>query len=195
MRHLIVYAHPGGPSFCHAILERAVATLQEEGHEVVVRDLYAAGFNPVLSRDEIAGAVPPDVRAEQFFVRAAEVITFIYPVWWTNMPAVLKGYFDRVFAYDFAYTMLRGAPAGLLTGKKVIVINTQSSSTEAYRASGMIAAMHTVVDDGIFGLCSMEVVEHRIFPEVTVVDEITRVSYLAEVARIMHRYELAASTS
>lgn len=80
MNHLIVYAHPRKESFNHAILETAVEGLQQKGHEVVVRDLYAMGFQPALGSSEIIGGIGEDVVQEQEHLRWADVITFIYPI-------------------------------------------------------------------------------------------------------------------
>ncbi len=77
MNHLIVYSHPNPKSFCHAILETAVMTLQSKGHEVVIRDLYALGFDPVLKGNDFiefqSGNIPSDIRAEQEKISGAKV--------------------------------------------------------------------------------------------------------------------------
>lgn len=199
MNHLIVYAHPNPQSFCHAILSTAAGTLREHGHEVMVRDLYAMCFDPLLRRADLQemseSSLPPEIRTEQFFVRAADVVTFVYPVWWTNMPAMMKGYFDRVFSYNFAYILSDGRPVGLLQGKRVIVFNTQNSSEEAYRSSGMSGAMHKITDEGVFAFSGMEIMEHVFFPEVAGVDALTRESYLGRVRDTMKQFALAAAVT
>ncbi len=77
MNHLIVYSHPNPKSFCHAILETAVKALQSKGHEVVVRDLYALGFDPVLKGSDFvgfqSGNIPADIKAEQEKISGAEI--------------------------------------------------------------------------------------------------------------------------
>ena len=122
MKHLIVYAHPHTDSFNNAILNTAVTALEAEGHEVVVRDLYQLGFQPVLTEADTAsmraGQTPQDIATEQQYVTEADAITFIYPIWWTGLPAILKGYVDRVFAYGFAYASGAAGIEKLLTGKR-----------------------------------------------------------------------------
>lgn len=118
MNHLIVYAHPRKESFNHAIMETAVQGLQEKGHEVVVRDLYAMEFEPVISNSEILGGIGEDIEQEQEYLKWADVIIFIYPIWWTGLPAIVKGYIERVFTYGFAYRYVNGEQMGLLKGKK-----------------------------------------------------------------------------
>lgn len=105
MKHLVVYAHPVAGSVNHQLLNSVLESLK--GHEVEVRDLNQLAFNPVLSSEDLAGQrrgeVATDVKTEQDFIREADVITFIYPIWWAGLPAILKGYVDRVFSYGFAY--------------------------------------------------------------------------------------------
>ena len=101
MKYLVVYAHPNPKSFCHAIKEEIVVRLKEQGAIVDVRDLYQMGFNPVLSANDFMQLaqkkIPADIQKEQDLVAGADTIIFIYPVWWFSMPAILKGYVDRVF--------------------------------------------------------------------------------------------------
>lgn len=102
MRVLTVYAHPVDTSFCAALRARVVAALQSRGHNVDACDLYAEGFEPILTRDErIAYHDVAHNRAhvETYVERllACEGLILIYPVWNEGFPAILKGFFDRVF--------------------------------------------------------------------------------------------------
>ncbi|MCM3698648.1 NAD(P)H-dependent oxidoreductase [Paenibacillus macerans] len=159
----IVYAHPRKESFNHAILETSVQTLRQKGHEVIVRDLYAMEFQPVISSSEILGGVGEDVEQEQEYLKWADVITFIYPIWWTGLPAIVKGYIERVFTYGFAYRYVNGEQNGLLKGKKAIIINTQGKSHAQYTASGI------------------EVLHHEFFESVSGSDEATRTAWLRQI--------------
>lgn len=87
---------------------------------MVVRDLYAINFQPVISSSEVIGGIGEDVVREQEFLQWAEVITLIYPIWWTGMPAIMKGYIDRVFSYGFAYKYVNGVQMGLLKERKLL---------------------------------------------------------------------------
>lgn len=191
MKQLVLYCHPNPGSFCHAILEIVVETLRGKGHEVKVKDLYGEAFDPVLKDSDVkalqAGKTPTDITAEQNLVAWAEAITVIYPVWWTGLPAMLKGYIDRVFALEFAYTFGPDGPKGLLGGRKVIVLSTQGAFKEAYDTSGMTDAMKKTTDVGIWSFCGMEVLEHRFFGAVPLTDDTTRKSYLSEVKEVMGR--------
>ncbi|MCZ8520319.1 MULTISPECIES: NAD(P)H-dependent oxidoreductase [Paenibacillus] len=185
MKHLIVYAHPDLASFNHAILETAVRTLQDKGHEVAVRDLYALGFNPVLTGGDLgairSGETPADLLAEQEAIRAADSLIFIYPVWWAGLPAILKGYIDRVFAYGFAYAYgADGNIEALLTGKKGLLISTHGAPSDWYASSGMHQALKMTSDTGILEFCGIATQEHLFFGSVGDVDDAARKEMLAQ---------------
>ena len=191
MKHFVLYCHPDSKSFCHAIIENVVDTLRGKGHEVRIKDLYADGFDPVLKGSDFAafqaGKTPPDIKAEQDHILWAETITVIHPVWWTGLPAMLKGYIDRVFALGFAYAFGPDGPKGLLGGRKVVVFSTQGANKEEYDAGGMTDAMKKASDVAIYSFCGMEVLEHKFFGGVTSVDDATRKRYLLEVKEVMGR--------
>ena len=102
MRTLVIVAHPSTDSFCHALAERAVAGLLAAGHEVTVLDLYGEGFGVAMSAEERAayhGDAPildPMVERHAEAVLAAEALVFVYPTWWSGLPAILKGWLERV---------------------------------------------------------------------------------------------------
>ncbi|MEZ0129902.1 NAD(P)H-dependent oxidoreductase, partial [Flavobacterium sp. LBUM151] len=128
MKHLIIYSHPNQGSLNHHLLQTAIESLKTKNQEIVIRDLYELNFNPVLSLEDMNGQrignVTEEVKQEQQFISWADHITFIYPIWWTGMPAIMKGYIDRVFSYGFAYRYEQGVQKGLLTGKLTTIINT-----------------------------------------------------------------------
>ncbi|MGG2094753.1 NAD(P)H-dependent oxidoreductase [Bacillus sp. S13(2024)] len=191
MKHLLVYAHPNPQSFNYAILETLQGQLQEKGHEVRVRDLYAINFNPILAANDFIsfsqGNTPADIQAEQEHITWADVITFIYPVWWTGLPAILKGYVDRVFSHGFAYAYGANGIEKLLTGKKSLLLSTMGNSQENYDASGMFEAMKKTTDAGIFDFTGIETVEHAFYTSVPSVDDATRKQYLEEVKELVNR--------
>lgn len=169
MRHLIIYAHPNENSLNHHLLNTVIETLQFRNEEVVVRDLYTLGFDPVLSLDDMQGQrmgkVSDDVKAEQEYISWAEQITFIYPIWWTGLPAMMKGYIDRVFSYGFAYRYDQGIQKGLLKGKKTVIINTHGKSYEEYEKTGMDKALTLTSDNGIFIYSGLEIIRHLFFDQ------------------------------
>ncbi|MBT2646684.1 NAD(P)H-dependent oxidoreductase [Bacillus sp. ISL-34] len=175
MKHLVVYAHPYSESLNHSILETTVKALKKNGHEVVVRDLYALDFQPVLKPEDTAamkaGKTPDDIKTEQEFISEAEAITFIYPIWWTGLPAILKGYVDRVFAFGFAYSAGEEGVIKLLKGKKGLIINTHGTPNEVYDAVGMTAGLKVTSDIGIFDFTGIEPVDHLLFGSIGYLDE------------------------
>ena len=185
MKHLIVYAHSNPESLNHAILEATVNGLKKNGHEVIVRDLYALDFQPVLKPADSAamraGETPLDIKTEQDFIAAADAITFIYPIWWTGLPAILKGYVDRVFSYGFAYAASEAGIIKLLVGKKGMIINTQGTPSEIYNTIGMTAALKLTSDVGIFDFVGIEVVDHLIYGSIGYLDEAAYKAILAEI--------------
>ena len=111
MRVLVVYSHPVETSFNAALHRQVVESLKQGGHDVDDCDLYAEGFNPVMSREERLGYhdVAHNQTPVQGYVdrlRRAEAIVFCFPTWCFGLPAMLKGFFDRVFmpgvAFDFS---------------------------------------------------------------------------------------------
>ncbi|MFC3161582.1 NAD(P)H-dependent oxidoreductase [Chryseobacterium arachidis] len=132
-----------------------------------IRDLNKLNFNPVLSLEDIAGQrigkVSDDVKREQDYVTWADHITFIYPIWWTGMPAIMKGYIDRVFSYGFAYRYDEGVQKGLLAGKLTTIINTHGKSKEEYENSGMNKALSLTSDTGVFIYCGLKINRHLFF--------------------------------
>lgn len=144
----VVYAHPGGRSFTREVLGTFLDALGDAGHTATVSDLYAMGFRSVLTleeyeRESSCGAdtpVPADVAAEHDRLNAAEVWAFIYPVWWADCPAVLKGWFDRVWTVGFAYK-----PTSVRRARKALVLCTAGYSVAELEASGCYTAMRTTM--------------------------------------------------
>ena len=188
MKYLIVYAHPNEKSFNHAVLEQVETILKNAGKEYAVRDLYAMRFNPVLDRKDLSmlleGQTAKEVEKEQRLVEEAQVIIFIYPIWWFGMPAIMKGYIDRVFVQGFAFAIEENGLKGLLTGKKVIMINTTGSPRDLLVQTGYEDAMKKTAETGIFEFCGMDVAAHRYLYAVPYADDAARKRMLEELKRI-----------
>ena len=158
MNVLIIYAHPEPTSFNAAIRDMALATLREEGHGVVISDLYSMGFHPALGPDDFAGerldatvlnvaaeqtnayakgTFAPSIAAEQAKVTAADLVIFQFPIWWFGMPAIMKGWADRVFARGFAYAAGRKYDTGMFRGKTAMVAATTGTSADTYAPDGV----------------------------------------------------------
>ena len=115
MRCLVIHAHPDPDSYSTAIRERAVAALSAAGHAVEVIDLYREGYDPCLSEQEhvdydSVGLDHPDpvVAGHIEQVGRAEMLVFVYPTWWSGLPAILKGWLDRTLLPEVAFTLTPG---------------------------------------------------------------------------------------
>ena len=154
MRHLIIKALHRNESFLAEVTEKLTSELTYSGSKVNIRDLYAENFQPVLSRDDFTALknnrLPEDILREQEYIQNADLLWVIFPIWWTSMPAILKGYIDRIFLSGFAYRMKSDRLEGLLTNKKVIILNSMGMSREEYTNTGMYEALRMTVDKGIF---------------------------------------------
>ena len=133
MNFLLVYAHPRPDSFCHALKETAVAALRSNGHTVDVLDLYAEGFRAELSAQERAdyhtpGANIVGIEDHVARLKAADALVFVYPTWWYGQPAILKGWFDRVWAPGVVFDINGGVIKPLLTNVRAIhVVSTMGA--------------------------------------------------------------------
>lgn len=106
------------------------------------------------------------------------------------MPAILKGYIDRVLLHGFAYAVSGDKIIPLLKGKKVIIYNTLGQTLEEYESSGMIKSLNMTSDTGIFDFCGMDVLNHKYFGAVNTSDDSTLDRYLQEVREISSLFVL-----
>lgn len=175
MEHILwVSAHPDQHSLTAALRSSAIHHLRESGHTVTESDLYAMRWNPVLGDDELrvdpssggaarplanrqkdaalAGVLGSDVRAEQDKLRAADTVILQFPLWWYGMPAILKGWFDRVFASGFAFWLkdpatgrVRKYGDGGLVGRRVLIVVAAGDRPESLGARGMSGPIEDVL--------------------------------------------------
>ncbi len=156
MNVLIVHAHPEPNSFNGALTRHAVHVLEEQGHIVQVSDLYAMGWDPVSSRKNFSttkdpaffkpqaeevyaaehGGFAPDIQAEMDKVVWCDHLIFQFPLWWFSIPAILKGWVDRVFAMGFAYGGGRIYETGVFRGKRAVLSLTTGGPEEMYQPGG-----------------------------------------------------------
>lgn len=136
MRVLVIYCHPSPTSFNAAIRDTALEALREKGHEARLIDLYARGFNPVMSESDwraysIEGSNLDPFRDQADDLLWAETVIFIYPTWWFNLPAMLKGWLERVLVPGFAFEMPTAERDHLpkLTNIRRIIVLTTCGAT------------------------------------------------------------------
>ena len=160
---LIVCAHHEPSSFNHAMLARAKETLTAAGHEVEVSDLYAMGFEARVSRNDFlemrdaerfgyareqyyahrTGSFAPDIAAEMDKLERCDGLILQFPLWWFSMPAIMKGWVDRVLANGFAYGASTGQffERGLLAGRRAMVATTTGAPGVMFDPAGMCGPM------------------------------------------------------
>ncbi len=182
MHALIVFAHPEPRSFNGAMKDTALDSLARLGWSSEVSDLYAERFNPAAGPGDVC-AVPSAERAfslmqaqreaatkggyveeiarEQQRLTNADLVIFQFPVWWYSVPAVLKGWFDRVLTHGFAYDDEHTFDQGLLRGKRAMVSLTTGGSADELAAdahrTGMPRDWLRVVEGGTLGFVGMQV--------------------------------------
>ncbi len=187
MRVLTILAHPHPGSFNHAIAEAAVAALEASGHEVVFHDLYAEGFDPLLSSEEI----PKGAQIDEALARhcrdlgEAEGIIVVHPNWWGMPPAILKGWVDRVVRPGVAYEFLEGdsgegVPRGLLRVRKALVFNTTNTGAKREREA-FGDPLQTLWKNCIFGLCGVKDFSRKSYGVVVTSTEAERRAWLDDV--------------
>ena len=132
MRVLVIYCHPVAESFAAAAHRTVLEALIEAGHEVTDVDLYAENFDPVMSRQERLDYLDTDrnerpVKRYDEQLAAADAIVLVYPAWWYGMPAMLKGYFDRVWLPGMAFDVTpdgRVLTERLQRIRRIVVVTT-----------------------------------------------------------------------
>lgn len=192
MKALVVFAHPNFNSFNGAVLKTVVDTLEQKKAEIRVKDLYKMGWNPLLSTEDFqqlySGKVPPDIAREQEDVTWAEALIFIYPIWWLERPAILKGWFDRVFSHGFAYAYTKeGMAEGLIKGKKAVIITTSGANEENMRQNGVLDAVNTCVINGTFGFSGFEDTTYQNLYQVPSVTDQERQNMLQQVEKLINQ--------
>lgn len=156
MNVLIVHSHPEPTSFNAALKNTAVLALRRRGHCVTVSDLYAEGFDPVeaprhyrqradpqrfaaLAEQRHASendGLPADVRREIARLERADLVILQFPLWWHAQPAMLKGWFDRVFVSGGLYTSTKRYDRGHFRGRRALLSVTSGAPAAAFEAGG-----------------------------------------------------------
>ena len=162
---------------------------------------WLGGKNVDELRRIVAKQRPKDVLAQQEKVARADGLAFIAPIIWMNLPAILRGWVERVFTYGFVYTMsedgwLHGDLGGrkpLMKHKKALIMTPTFFREGDYRDSGCGAAIERLVDDFGFRYPGIETVEHVYFYAVSAVDDATRQRYLRRAYRLGHEFEPAVA--
>ncbi len=171
MRHLVILAHPNPASFNGSVARAYAEAVRALGHEAELRDLYAIGFDPCLKASELPwapGFAPgADVVAERQPVTRADVLAFVYPLWFNAPPAILKGYVERVLGVGFGYRAAEPGTEPLLKGKSLVSITTSGAPEEWVGQTGAVERLRAGFDAHVAAVCGLAVLEHLHFGAVT----------------------------
>lgn len=138
MKYLIISSHPYAGSFNAGIAEMLKKTAKTKGHDVSEINLVADNFNPVMTPEDLRAwgkgeFVDPQVKIYQAEIENADVLIIPFPIWWGAMPAILKGFCDKVLLPGWAYIHGSGGEMiGQLTDKKAIVITTMETPVDVF---------------------------------------------------------------
>jgi NAD(P)H dehydrogenase (quinone) len=202
MRILIVHAHHDPLSFNHAMTREAVSALEGAGRECIVSDLYAMRFDPVSDRRNFICAVNPDrlrqqdeeayasrtngyapeLQAEMNKLAWCDVLIFQFPIWWLGMPAIMKGWIDKVFAIGRAYGGGRWFDGGVLKNKRAMLSLTVGGPAAVYSGAGVYGEINALlhpIHRGIFQFTGLGVIEPFVVYAPSRMDASTRAAALA----------------
>ncbi|SMN22791.1 similar to Tetrapisispora blattae hypothetical protein TBLA_0C01300 [Tetrapisispora blattae CBS 6284] [Maudiozyma saulgeensis] len=180
MKVLIIFAHPEKRSLQHSLLDVTVNALKRNGHEVKVSDLYNMNWKIAVDENDFLnhekgtrlqpiraaasaydeGMFSNDITEEQEKVKWADLIIFQFPLWWYSMPAIMKGWMDRVLNKKFAFSKSGETLTGPLAGKKTFLITTVGASEEDFSEEGSLGDIsHTLypIQRGIFKFIGLDV--------------------------------------
>lgn len=201
MKTLIVFAHPEPQSFGTALLERARRTLEAAGDEVQVSDLYAMDFNPVARAEDFSQrrfpeklqydreqkfssehhSFAPDIQTELDKLLWCDQLILQFPLWWFSVPAIMKGWIDRVLVNGIAYGAGRRFDTGGLRGRRAMLAITTGCYPEMMAPDGLLGALEVNLwhlHAGTLAYCGFQVLPPFMAWAIQYSDEAKRHEYL-----------------
>lgn len=187
----IIYAHPNPWSYNKAILDNVLIALEEAGHRVDLLDLYYDDFNPVMTKYDLGAAtkqkpVDPKIHEYQKRIENADHLIFIFPIWFESVPAILKGYIDKVFSNGWAYKSVKGKkmPVGQLTYLNATVITTMGVSKSVYRLF-FNNAVKGVLINGCLSFCGVQRIKWIKLDKIQTISNEKRETHLKQIFKYM----------
>ncbi len=210
MKVLIVYAHHEPRSFNASLLARSLAVLASEGHETQVSDLYAMGFNPVATGSDFherrfpdrlqydreqkhsvaRSSFSPDIAREIGKLVWCDMLVLQFPLWWFSVPAILKGWLDRVLVNGVAYGNGRRYDTGGLKGRRAMVVTSTAAYATMCEPGGLVGELDVVlwpIQNGTLAYTGFEVLPPVVAYSVNFVDDATREGYMAAYEERLRR--------
>lgn len=212
MKVLIVYAHPEPKSFNRALLARSTEELARLGHEVAVSDLYAMRFNPVAGADDFHqrrfpdvlhydreqkhawehSAFSGDIAREVEKLLWCDTLILHFPLWWFSVPAIMKGWIDRVFVNGAVYGGGRRYDRGGLAGRRSMVVTSTAAYQDMCAPDGLVGALDVIlwpIQNGTLGYAGCKVLPPFVSWSVSFVDPATRQRYLDDYTERLRTLE------
>lgn len=168
MHAKIVVSHPRRNSLTRLVAERIEEGVKQAGHSAELDDLMSRQFDPRYQDADIEAHLrnsppPTDVIAEQESLDRADALVMVYPVYWWTMPALMKGWIDRVFTNGWAYEEDGASPTvKKLQHLPVHLVALPGASDVTYARHGYFEAMQKQIDHGIFDYCGAPVIRHEL---------------------------------
>ncbi len=182
-RTLIIMGHPDRESLCNSLAESYEKGAKENGSDVRILKLFDMKFNPFLEKGYKAKQpLEPDLEKAKEDIAWAEHLVFVYPVWWASIPAVLKGFIDRVFTPGFAFHSGRknGIPEKLLKGRTGRLIVTMDSPKWYYKWF-MKSASQMMMKKGVLEFCGIKPVKITEFTPIKFSSEKIKLNWIDKV--------------
>lgn len=181
----IIYAHPWDGSFNHAILTQVLTNLEANNESYQLIDLYQDNFNPVFSPEELKtygkGKTSYElVNKYQKMIKESDELIFIFPIWWYGLPAILKGFIDKVMLINFAYSE---DDKGVLSGQLTYINKTSVLTTSTIYQSYIKESFLSTFMNGILNEIGLTTDKSQWinFDEVNLTTDDKRKEYLASL--------------
>lgn len=212
MNILWVFAHPDARSLNGSLRDAALKSLADRGHTVEQSDLYRMRWNPVVDADDYGhdraerlhvaaassnalrdGRLADDIAQEQQKLNRADAVVLQFPLWWFGMPAILKGWVDRVFIEGFGYGIRRETGGtrrygdGLMAGTRAMIVTTMGGSEHTVSPRGINGSLDELlfpIQHGFFWYTGMSVLPPVLIPSA---DRMTATTYVAAENELAHR--------
>ncbi len=170
MHALIVIGHHDPQSLTHALARQVADGLASVGHSSEMADLACEGFDPRFGLADHAvhrrlGTPPADVLKEQARIGRADALVLVYPIYWWSLPALLKGWVERVFSNGWAFDYDGGTTVKKLRGMKVHLVGVAGADSGTFERHGYGEAMRVQIEHGIFDYCGAEVISSTLLDD------------------------------
>lgn len=191
IQHCIILAHPSGTSFCASVADTYRRAVESCRQTVIVRDLYAMGFDPVLRDSERPGKnfkLSTDVASEIAAIAESDIFVLVYPIWFGTPPAILKGYIERVLGSGFSFRAVHDQqPHSFLKGKRLYSFSSSGTSWAWLNEKGAWMSLKNVFDVYFMNAFSLARSDHHHFHSIS---EVMKEQFVKENLHEVHEIAL-----